>query len=545
MDGREGKLRIGIITSRRAYPIIEEIAQRIERSEPVEFRIFPLDIAVISFASADVVKSIIMRRQDLISGLRECDLVLIPGNLEGDARRVQEVLGVPVYKAGSQPSSLPMVVKLILEKGELSPTEPADELLKLKEEELLRSTLTEAYRDFDEAFEIGGLRIPLRPPPILIAAETPVTLPPEELEEHAERLERSGADIVIAGIPWGEGFEESRRRIAAVERGLNKAILGVDSADPKILLEGASMGAELLLSLSIRSIDALRDARDKAFVVIPGDPAGGSVPRSGEEAASMLQRSISLAREKGFTKLIGDPILSPPGLGFAESVAAFKLSSQLLPGIPLFAGLSNVMELFDADSHGLLALLVQLLGEIGVSIMLTSEESWKARGSTLEARGASLLTSYSLKAKAPPHNAGIDLLFLKEKHPSTSFSPPEGVSVEDVDEEPPPEIQREVYFTIGVDRERRSIITCAHAGGKVMCFRGSSARALYKRILRKVDGISPEHAAYLGYELSRAELSLLLDKSYIQDEDQCKKLIDKKNDIMKLYEELRRMIKVE
>jgi len=31
-------------------------------------------------------------------------------------------------------------------------------------------------------------------------------------------------------------------------------------------------------------------------------------------------------------------------------------------------------------------------------------------------------------------------------------------------------------------------------------------------------GLDPEHAAYLGYELAKAEMSLKLGKTYVQDE---------------------------
>jgi dihydropteroate synthase len=40
------------------------------------------------------------------------------------------------------------------------------------------------------------------------------------------------------------------------------------------------------------------------------------------------------------------------------------------------------------------------------------------------------------------------------------------------------------------------------------------ARALVRKV-----GLDAEHAAYLGYEVSKAEIALKLGKTYIQDED--------------------------
>lgn len=539
------KTKIGIITSQKAYPLIVEVAKEIEKKKPVEFVFVPLNVGVISLFTAEAVKNFLERSQHHISNLRKCDLVLVPGTIKGDVTKIKEILGVPVYKAGAQPSSLPKVVDYILNGKKLSTLEPADILLKMNEEIILKSILEEVYKNSKISFKLGDLGIPERPPPIVIAAETPVTLQIDELAEHARHLEDSGADIVIVGIPFGENIEESRRRIIAIDKELNSAVLGVDSANPKVLIEGALMGAELLLSLSLGNIDVLREAKNKAFVAVPGDPINGIIPKNSEEATSMLLNTVKKAKELGFENLIGDPILNPPGLGFAESVEAYRLSSARLQGIPLFAGLSNVVELFDADSPGLIALLVQLLGEIGVSVMLTSEESWKAKGSTLELRGASMLTSYSLRARAPPHNAGIDLLFLKEKEQPLSYYPPENFIAEEVIAEPPVELQKEVYFTIGVDYRKGKIVACVHKNSNIQCFEGKSARALYKKALSIAKEASPEHAAYLGYELSRAEIFLALGKPYVQDSEAPLKIVEKKDKILNIYKDILKAIKDE
>ncbi|MEM3228612.1 MAG: dihydropteroate synthase-like protein [Fervidicoccaceae archaeon] len=537
---QEGKrrLKIGIITGKKAYPLIEEVVKPIERKGKADFIIIPLDIGVVSLASADLIANKLKNSPSFLKTLKSCDLVLIPGTVKGDAEKITEITGVTTYKGGIYPSSISFIVESLLRGEELSTTDPAETFLKMKEEKMLRGTLEQIYRSYERAFSIGSIGIPIRPPPIVIAAETPVSMSPDMLEDHARMLEENGAEIVIAGLPIDESLEASMRRIQAVEKGLNRASLGVDSLNPKALIEGAKIGAELLLSLSEGNMEQLRGVRDRAFVVIPGNPMEGRLPRKGEEAANMLDVALKKAREFGFEKLIADPVLSPPGIGLSESIKAYYFSSQLLQGIPLFAGLSNVIELFDADSTGIAALLVQLLGEIGVSVMLTSEESRKAQGSTLEARGASLLSSLSLHLKAPPHNIGIDLLFMKEKETQPEMVFPEGAIIEEVKEEPQPRMDEGIFFTIGINRNDQSIIACANLSGKNICFRGKSARALYKKIVSQFESISKEHAAYLGYELSKAELSLALGKTYIQDSDLLDQLRKKRESIRGIFQHI-------
>jgi len=545
MRGEGKKIRVGIITGKKAYPIISEISRKIEGRGVIEINVFPINVSVISLATTEIIRRFIESDRRLTEALRKCDVIIIPGTVKGDAKTIAEAVGAQVYKGGINPSTLPKILEALAEGIPLSTLEPAESVLKLHEEGSLMKTLEEVYGRYEKAFEIGRIAVPLRAPPIMIASETPVTLSPGSLEEHARILEENGSDIVVVGIPLGESLEESTKRIAAVERGLNDAVLGVDSANMKALIEGAKRGAEVLLSLHLGNMEALREVKDKAFVVIPGDPMKGIVPGDAEESASMLAKAVESARKLGFEKIIADPILNPPGIGLSESLAAYRLSAANLKEVPIFAGLSNVVELFDADSPGIVALLVQVLGEIGVSVMLTSEESWKAKGMTFEARIASLMASYSLKANAPPHNCGLDLLLLKEKNPPLSFQLPPEAQVEEISEEPKADLDKDVYFTIGVDVEKGRITVCAHSMDKnLLCLRGTSARALYKSMLRRINNISQEHAAYLGYELSRAELSLLLGKSYVQDEDiTFENIKNKKEYASQVYKSLKEMMR--
>jgi dihydropteroate synthase len=76
-------------------------------------------------------------------------------------------------------------------------------------------------------------------------------------------------------------------------------------------------------------------------------------------------------------------------------------------------------------------------------------------------------------------------------------------------------------FEIVLDRARQDIITRHYqrSGDQVdLVLRGNSAEALYKAIARQGLVSSLEHAAYLGYELGKAEVALITGKAYLQDE---------------------------
>ncbi len=83
--------------------------------------------------------------------------------------------------------------------------------------------------------------------------------------------------------------------------------------------------------------------------------------------------------------------------------------------MPLFVGVANVTELFDADSVGLNALLARLSAEVNASIMLATEKSTKAKGTVKEEVAAAKMMYLAKKRASVPKDLGIDLLVLKDK----------------------------------------------------------------------------------------------------------------------------------
>ena len=56
-------------------------------------------------------------------------------------------------------------------------------------------------------------------------------------------------------------------------------------------------------------------------------------------------------------------------------------------------------------------------------------------------------------------------------------------------------------------------------GKKLRVIKGKTANSIYKKIIKMGLLSLPSHAAYLGRELAKAEISLKNNLEYIQDED--------------------------
>jgi len=75
------------------------------------------------------------------------------------------------------------------------------------------------------------------------------------------------------------------------------------------------------------------------------------------------------------------------------------------------------------------------------------------------------------------------------------------------------------YFLVSVDHGRGLILVEYREPGRPpRRWAGRRALALARRILSQVS-VSPEHAAYLGGELYRAEEALRLGRTYVQDRE--------------------------
>jgi dihydropteroate synthase-like protein len=220
---------------------------------------------------------------------------------------------------------------------------------------------------------------------------------------------------------------------------------------------------------------------------------------------STLTKNIARAKKAGIRCIIADPLLQPVGSGFTGSLGRFRKS-----GCPVFFGAGNVVELFDADSIGLNALLAGIAAEVGASVIFTSEHSDKTQGSVREMRRAAEMMVLA-KDRQYPKDLGIDLLVLKEKR--RRREPPLEYDTSQQARSMPDEIEYDPKgnFRIGIEGDR--IVAVIH--GKAI--KGNRWQDVLFTLLSQGDISLLDHAGYLGRELYKAELAIRFGRSFEQD----------------------------
>ncbi|MFN4046448.1 MAG: hypothetical protein ACK4H7_03825, partial [Acidilobaceae archaeon] len=263
------------------------------------------------------------------------------------------------------------------------------------------------------AFTVRGLKVPRKPPPILVASDIYITesrAGESAVEESSYRLSE-GADIIVLSSHPNLDRKLYLDTLEAVMSALEKPV-AADPARLETLVEAVDMGAPIAMSLTPGDLDKIpRTLRDRAaYVVIPG---GAS---SWEARVESLEKAYRRALELGYNSVVLDPIVNPPVYrGTLDSLIASRELSRL--GAPIMLGLNNAVEMADIDTHASTATLTLLAAEAGASIVMVGEESYKARGNTREAARAARMASISLKLKTPPKDIGISILDFKGKSP--------------------------------------------------------------------------------------------------------------------------------
>ncbi len=323
-----------------------------------------------------------------------------------------------VVKGTISPRTLPYLLELV-DPSALSPSIQAEKVVGASvmlevSKRVYRDVLVEAIY----AFNLGSLRVPLRPPPILVASDVYVKdgRSLDEVILDSSYRYSEGADIIVLSSQPGL---DRRVYLEALDRvmSLGKTV-AADPGNLEVLVEAVDMGAHIAMSLTRRTLALIPGRfRDKAaYVIIPERIT------TWRSRIYELKKAYENALELGYRNIIIDPVVNPPvNRGLLQSlVTASELSRSVKT--PIMLGLNNAVEMMDVDTHASIGVLTLLAGEAGVSIIMVGEESYKARGATREARRASIMASIALKLNSPPKDLGVTILDLKGK------SPPRGVS---------------------------------------------------------------------------------------------------------------------
>ncbi len=377
---------------------------------------------------------------------KKCDCVIVSGMCTASFEKVERETGVPIYRGPRHAADLALVLPL-LGNVTFSRTIPADDFLAARKAEDARRRLEKEEQRAVPDFLIRGMKV------------------------------GGGSRIkVLAEIMDAHRCSEIRRMVE------------------EHLASGADIRADIVLSLQESNIPEIgKEVAEAglAAVVVPGN--------------STLVKNIARAKKAGIQCIIADPLLQPAGSGFARSLTRFKKTS-----IPVFFGAGNVVELFDADSVGMNALLAGIAAEVGASVIFTSEHSDKTKGSVREMRQATEMMVLA-KDRPYPKDLGIDLLILKEKR--RRREPPLEYDTAQPARPMPDEITYDPRgnFRIGIEGDQ--IVAVLH--GRAV--KGKQWQDVLSTLLIQGEVTLLDHAGYLGRELYKAELAIRYGRSFEQD----------------------------
>jgi dihydropteroate synthase len=305
-----------------------------------------------------------------------------------------------------------------------------------------------------------------------------------EILRRARAFAASGAEIIDVGSTKGRPFEALAEAVAALRAEGHR--VSVDSFDRGEIRAAVGAGAELVLSVNGSNLELAREL-DATVVVIPDFGAG----------LESLYRNVE-ALEGWGTRFVVDPVLEPIGFGFAESLHRYYEVRRRYPEAEILMGIANLTELTEADTTGTTAVLLGYAQELGIRYVLTTEEIPWARGAVRETDIARRLMHYAVRKKSLPKH--VDSRLLTVKDPSVAaYSEPElrrmQSQITDRD------------YRIFTDRER------IHVFNAERFVSGTDISELFARL----DVEEPTHAFYLGKELMKARLAVILGKTYRQE----------------------------
>jgi len=431
-----------------------------------------------------------------------------------------------------------MVLKL-LDLFKLSNSTPANRIVELSSEQeyedILKEQLEIAMANIDSNTfflneNTSKLMIGTNLPPPIIAE---IVNCPEKTNQAILRKVKhyieSGADIIDIGCVSNKHYPERIKEIINLIRQNFNVLISIDSMNKSEILAAVDEGVDLILSFDCGNYkDFLNLPKDISIVILPTNIKAAYFPKEPEIRVKNLFKLTQMLKQNGFKKLIADPILETPITpGISNSLEAYFLYKKKVAKeknknleIPLFFGISNVVELMDIDSVGVNGLLASIAVELDMGILFTVEHSPKLMGGVRELKESVKLNYVSKYKKTPPINHGINVFRAKGK---TSQTLPE-IDTSDaiiVEKYSPKYIaDKNGYFKFYVNHYTKEIYVLFFSNNDILLntLRGNNAEALSKKILELNLTKNLFHINYIGRELAKAEVCLNSGKPFIQDD---------------------------
>ena len=514
-------MRILLITGLLAEDLVKRYIQECK----VEAEVLALKVPVAAFLTPDSIASALKGR-----ATKGFDMIFVPGLIRGDTVNISKATGIPTFKGPRYAADLPTTMESI-DEVKFSTTVPACDLLgeKLRKKALQELEKVEQNRDkllkkpgnlLTKNLAIGK-DFPMR---VMAEIVDAALLETTEVQRLAKQFAQTGADIIDVGMIAGENRPADVRRLVEAVKKVVDVPVSIDTLNPEEIKAAVSAGADIIMSADEGNIEEIAPfAKDCTIVAIPTNQRNGYFPKKAQERVQLLEQIIKTARKLGVTKILGDLILEPSDI--LESFIAYRQFAERNPDVPLFVGVSNVTELFDADSVGINALLARLSSEVDASVLLATEKSDKAKGTVKEEVIAAKMMFLAKKRGTVPKDLGINLLILKDKRNREDLYNREQekyIQVINATEKADTKLLDEAgSFRITIDRTEKTIIA-AHYTSQEMSkpttiIKGKTVEDICSKVIEKGLVSQIDHAGYLGKELAKAEIALRSGKEYIQD----------------------------
>jgi len=503
------KQKILIVTARKAFLDVKNHLK--DSRVNVEIHVCNADVASLLTPRA-------ILRELSNKNLNDISMILVPGMIRGDVSIIEKKLKIPCVKGTKNASDLGLLLeKLYNNEIKLSTREPADRII-------LEERKKRAMKEIKNAYKLSGYRLKIgRKNPVYLNGEIPhiiseIVNAPSLSENELRRISRhyvdSGASIIDIGMIPGEENSEKIPRIIEILRSTVDVPLSIDTLNKEEILVAVENGIDLVLSIDETNYK-ICDSLEIPVVIIPRDK-NGKIPVSADERISIIEKIINFLNKNN--NIIVDPVLEIPNFGFINSLEAYIVFRKRYPEIPMLIGSGNLTEMIDADSIGINALIAAISSELGIDLIFTTEASKKTRGCVKELSNAIGMMYLSRKQKQPPKDLGVDLLYIKDKNHVKPIIDPREKHIETIHAHKDKKSEMEdVEFRIYLTDKINAVVY--KDGVPKLRFMGRRASKIYKEIIGRNLIRNLYHAAYLGKELTKAEIALRLGKNYIQDEE--------------------------
>ncbi len=470
--------------------------------------------------------------------LSNYDLVLIPGFVQWETKNLEKELSVDIKKGPEFASDLPMILRNITN-IQLSNKIPANKLYEISGEKeynrIIKEQIEKAKNDLGHhTFYINKKRSDIiigrgLPPPIIAEIVNCTRKNDESIIKKAKHFIESGADIIDIGCVANKPNPGRLKEIISVLRKDFKILLSIDSMETSEILAAVDEDIDMILSLDLGNYkDLLHIPKSIPIVILPTNIKKAHFPKEPDTRVNNLFKLTQELQKKGFKKLIADPLLETPIVpGISNSLKTYFLYNERIKEenyrkmeLPVFFGISNVVELMDIDSVGINGLLASIAIELDMGVLFTVEHSTKLMGGVRELKECVKLNYISKYKKSPPINQGIQVFRAKGKisQDLPILDEKKAILINKLNPNYIPD--QKGYFKFYVNHYANKIYSLFFSNDHKLLetLIGTSAEALSKKIIELDLTANLYHIAYVSRELKKAEICIISGKPYIQDD---------------------------